>query len=123
VGDRPAIEQLGQGAALGVAEVVVGHQSLYGDPVLFEELEGPSGEGGDGLGPLVVVDLRVGQPRAVVDDRVHDLPADPSRALAPVAGQRMAGFLETAELLDVHVQDSAGPDLPHGVRNVSGLVI
>ena len=37
-------------------------------------------------GGLVVVDLRVGQPAAVVDDRVHVLPADAPRAPRAVAG-------------------------------------
>ena len=34
--------------------------------------------------PLVVVDLAVGQARAVVDDRVHELPADAPRSLRAV---------------------------------------
>jgi len=77
VTDHPSVEQLGQRAVLGVAEVVVAHQPLDDDAVPEKPVEGSLGEAGDRGGPLIVVDLRVGQPRAVVDDRVDELPADP----------------------------------------------
>ena len=57
------------------------------DAVLEEPVEGSPGECGDGRGALVVVDLCVGQPGAVVDDRVHVLPADTpgARVRSPVS--------------------------------------
>jgi hypothetical protein len=91
-----------------VGERVVGHHALGDDSVGEEPVQRAAGEGGDGGGSLVVVDLRVGQAAAVVDDRVHVLEAHPPRALGAVTGQRVAGRLELPEALDVHVQQLAG---------------
>ena len=62
-------------------------------PRSSEPVERPLGEGGDRGGPLVVVDLGVGEPRAVVDERVHELEAGALRVLCPVAGDGVAGPL------------------------------
>ena len=70
-------EQLAQRAVLDVAEAVVGHQPLRDDPVLGEEGERPLDEAGDRRGFLVVVELDVGEPGVVVDDRVREVVADP----------------------------------------------
>src|SRR5437762_1757409 len=64
-------------AVLVVAEAVVGHQALGDDPVLGEEGERALDERGYRLGFLVVVELDVGEPRVVVDDRVRVVVADP----------------------------------------------
>ena len=79
-------EQFAQGAVLDVAEGVVGHQSLRGDAVLREEGERALEEAGDGRGSLVVVDLGVGEPGVVVDDRVHVVVADRCALLVGCAG-------------------------------------
>jgi len=101
-------EQLAQRAVVDVGEGIVGHQPLGDDAVVCEEVQRATGKRGDGGCLLVVVDLAVGQPRAVIDDRVHELPANPARALRAVAGQRVAGRLEAPQALGVHVQQVAG---------------
>jgi hypothetical protein len=58
-----ALEQLGQRAVLGVAEVVVSHQPLDDDPAVEKPVEGASGERRHRGGSLVVVDLGVDQSR------------------------------------------------------------
>ena len=68
---------------------------------------GAAGERGHGGGALIVVQLAVGEPGAVVDDRVAVLPAHAPRALGAVAGDGVPGLGELAELLDVHVQQVA----------------
>jgi len=91
---------------------------IYVNPRALEEAD-------DGSGPLVVVDLDVGEPGMVVDDRVHDV--DPVAVLAvlasPVTGDTVAGPLETCVLAGVHVQQVAGAGplvavgrLPHRPR-------
>ena len=100
---------------MDVGERVVGHQPLGDDAVVEEPVERALGEGGDSDGGLVVVDLAVGQAAAVVDDRVHVLPADAARAAGAVAGDGVPGLLEAAELLGVHVQKlaRARPQIAH----------
>ena len=80
-----------------------------------EEDERPLEEAGDGRRPLVVVQLDVGEPRVVVDDRVRVVVADPrpglhpaSRAVRAVAGDCVAGLLEARVARDVHAQEVAG---------------
>jgi len=70
VADPVPGEQFAQRAVLDVAEAVVGHQPLRDDPVLGEEGERAFDEGGHRRRALVVVELDVGEPRVVVDDRV-----------------------------------------------------
>src|SRR5436190_7396419 len=76
VTDAAAGEQLVQRAVPDVAEAVVGHQPLADDLVAFEEGERPPDEAGDRFGFLVVVELDVGEPRVVVDDRVREVVSD-----------------------------------------------
>jgi hypothetical protein len=85
VADAAAFEQLAQRAVLDVAEAVIRHQSLRGDPVLGEEDKGTLDERGDGLGFLVIVELDVGEPGVVVDDRVREVVTDPRLGTHPVA--------------------------------------
>ena len=60
------------------------------DPEGGEERQGAAGEGDHGVGLLVAVELGVGDPRVIVDDRVAELPADLRAFLgagaAPVPG-------------------------------------
>ena len=80
-------EQLPEGAVVDVAERVVGHQPLGADPVGGEEGEGAFHEAGHGRCLLVVVELDVGEPGAVVDDRVGKVVAD--QCLLAAAAQRL----------------------------------
>src|SRR5581483_10256181 len=59
---------------------------------------------------LVVVDLGVGEPGVVVDDRVHDVDAIAVLAVlaSTVAGDPVAGPLEAGVLAGVHVQEVTG---------------
>ena len=92
-----------------VAGAVVGHHPLDLDPVAAEEGEGAAQEAGGGRAFLVVEHLDVGEPGRVVDGDVHELPADPARLRAPVAVDAVAGPADPAELLDVDVDELAGP--------------
>jgi hypothetical protein len=69
-------------------------------------------EGGDRRGALIGVEFAVGQPRVVVDERVHPLVADTLALLGaahvPVAGDGVAGPREAGEALAVDVQQIAG---------------
>jgi hypothetical protein len=71
--------------------------------IAFEEAD-------DGGCPLVGVDLGVGEPGAVVDDRVHVVDAVTVAAVLArtVAGDPVAGPLEAGVLACVHVQQVAG---------------
>jgi hypothetical protein len=87
-------EQLAEGAAVDVGEGIVRHHPPDLDPALGEEGERPLEEGDAGLRPLVGVDLGVGKPPVVVDDRVREVVTDPAldlgcgpRAVAVWAGQ------------------------------------
>ena len=62
-------------ATAGVGPGVVGHQPPCLDPVLGVEAEGAFEEADDGCLFRVWVDLGVGEPGVVVDDRVHDVDA------------------------------------------------
>jgi len=94
------------------AQAFVRHHPLCDDAVVCVESEGALEEAGGGLRPRVVVDLRVGQARVVVDDRVHMVDAVRDAVLrAPIASHSMTGSLEAHVLADVHVQEvaRAGP--------------
>jgi hypothetical protein len=54
-------------------------------PCSAEEGEGSFDEAGHGLGLLVGVELDVGEPRVVVDDRVREVVADPRLGAHPAA--------------------------------------
>jgi len=73
--DVRAGEQLANGAAARVGPGIVGHQPADGDAVGGIEGERALEKAGDGACPLVRVDLGVGEPRVVVDQRVHDVHA------------------------------------------------
>src|SRR5439155_19197410 len=70
---------------------------------------------GHGRRPLVAMELDVGEPRVVVDDRVREVVADQPlrmRRLAParraIAGDGVARPLEAGVAADIHVQQIAG---------------
>jgi hypothetical protein len=73
VTDAALLEQPSQLTAAGLLPGVVGHQSLCPDVVALLEGERSLEEADDGCGLLVVVDLGVGEPGVVVDDRVDDV--------------------------------------------------
>jgi hypothetical protein len=115
VADPLAGEQLAQRAVLDVGEGVVAHQPSRADAVALVEGERSLDEAGHGRGPLVAVELDVGEARVVVDDRVREVVADePLRVqrLAPargaISGDGMAGTLEAGVAADVDVQQVAG---------------
>ena len=106
---------LAQRAVLDVAEAVVGHQPTRDDPMLREEGERPLDESGDGRGLLVGVELDVGEPRMVVDDRVREVVADPrflphpaATAMRAVAGDAVPGLAEAGVAACVHVKQVTG---------------
>src|SRR6266511_248006 len=111
VPDPSAGEQLAQGAVLDVAEAVVSHQPLRDDPVLCEEGQRPVDEAGHGRCFLVLVELDVGEPGVIVDDRVRVVVADPrlhaptAQGLGSIAGDPMAGPQEAGVAAGVHVQE------------------
>ena len=118
VADAAAGEELAQRAVLHVAEGVVGHEPLGRDFPRGEEGERPLDEGGHRRGPLVRMELDVGQARVVVDDRVRVVVADArfrphpvARALRAVARDGVPGPREARRAGDVHVQEvaRAGP--------------
>jgi len=74
-------EQLRQGAVARVDEGVVREQPLWLDPVRGIEGETLLEEAGDRRRPLVAVELALGQPRMIVDERVHPLVSDPQPLL------------------------------------------
>jgi hypothetical protein len=113
VPDRVLCEESLQVAAAAVLHRVVGHQPGCADPVALVEGERALEEGDDGGGLLVVVDLGVGKPGVVVDDRVHDVGAVEVAAVlaSTVAGEAVSGLLEARLLGRVHGQQvaRAGP--------------
>ena len=95
-------EQRAERAVSGVREGVVGHQPLGGDSVRGVENERSLEERRDGRCAFVVVELGVGEPRVVVDNRVGKVVADSGLWAHPVAAARvitrhaMAGVQEPA---------------------------
>jgi len=73
--DRAGVQQGLERAVVGVGPGVVGQQPLGHDALLKQAVQAATHERGHGLGALVVEYLGVGQAAAVIDDRVHVLPA------------------------------------------------
>jgi hypothetical protein len=76
VSDLARVEELGERAVVGVCPGVVADQPCRLDPVTVEEGERTLDEADHRAGALVAVELGVREPGVVVDDRVHELPAD-----------------------------------------------
>ncbi len=110
--DALASEQLAQRAVVAVDEGVVGEQPLRLDAVGGVEGEPALDEGGDRRCSLVAVELAVGEPRVVVDERVHPFVADACALVgaggASVAGDGVAGAAEAHEPLAVDVEQVTG---------------
>src|SRR6185295_10975461 len=75
---------------------------------LPEPVQGAAGEVGHRLRPLVVMDLCVSEPGAVIDDGVDELPAGPAGAVGAPAGHGVAGLDKARVALGVDVQEVAG---------------
>ena len=106
---RPAsVAGLAEGVA-AIGRAVVGHDPLDGDAEAGEPGQRPLEEGHGALLALVGQDLGVGEARGVVDADVQEVPADAALLAAPVAGDAVADAVDPAELLDVEVDQLAGP--------------
>jgi hypothetical protein len=83
--------------------------------VLCNERERSLDEAGDRRRRLILVQFNVGEPRAVVDDRVRVVVADTrlgphpaATAMRAITGDGVAGPLEAGVARDIHVQQVAG---------------
>src|SRR4029450_11032946 len=87
---------------------------LRDDPVFGEEGERAFDEAGHRQRLLVVMELDVGEPGMVVDDRVREVITDPrpdpapAQALRAVAGDAVPRPQEARIAADVHVQQITG---------------
>jgi hypothetical protein len=90
-----------------VAGAVVGHDGLDPDAAVLEPGDRASEEGGGGWGPFVRQDLGVGQAGGVVDSDMDKLPADASDSCGAVSVDAMADTADTAQLLDIDVEQLA----------------
>jgi hypothetical protein len=83
--DFASSEQLAQRAVLHIGERVVGHQPPRGDPTALEPAQPALHEGRHRCRLLVVVQLHVGEPAVVVDDRVGEVRSNAFLVRHPVA--------------------------------------
>src|SRR5687768_18416801 len=90
-----------------VAGAVVGEELLGDDAQAPVVREGAPQEGGAGDAALVGEDLGVEEPRRIIDRDVDVLPASAHRAVAPVAGDAMTNPRDSAQFLDVEVDQLA----------------
>ncbi len=94
-----------------IAGPVVGHDAI--DRNAEFGIVGDSGvqEGHGAALALIGHNPGKGDPRCVVDADVDELPADAAMAAltGPIAGDAMADLVETPELLDVDMDELAGP--------------
>ena len=106
--DAPLGQQLLERAVAAIDVGIVGEQAPGLDPVRGVEGEAAFDEGGDGRGLLVWVELRVGQSRVVVDERVHELVSDSLALFGPGAiadaGDGVPRSREAGKALAVDVQ-------------------
>jgi hypothetical protein len=77
------------------------------DAEASKEAQGVEEETQAGASLLVRQDIRIGEPRMVVDRQMHIFPADPAGLVlaGAVAGDTVADLIELAELFDVDVDD------------------
>jgi hypothetical protein len=96
---------------LGVGLGVVGQDPLDPDPVLGEEGGCLDQEPGGCGAALIAQDLAEGNPGTVIDSRVNGVIADapPPRSLGPAVDAVAAAVRDAAQLLDVEVDQLAGP--------------
>jgi hypothetical protein len=110
-------------AAGSIAGAVVGHDALDGDAEACVVGDGDLEEGnGAGLA-LALHDAAEGDARGIVDTNVDELPADAAIvALAgAVTGDAMAYAVELAKLLDIDVDEFAGPPALIAARRLGRL--
>src|SRR6266566_3627346 len=100
-GGRPSVR--------AVAVAVVAEDAFDGDAAVAVPAEGAAEEGDAIGGALARQQLCVGQARVVIDREVQVLPAGVTVAREPVAMDALADRPETAELLDVDVNELARP--------------
>ena len=116
-------EQRLEAGVLCVAPGIVGLDPLGLDPECGEERERALDKARDGLAALVAMQLGVGDPRVVIDDRVGELVADVLALLGAgrvaVAGDGVAGTAEAREAL-VSIC-SRSPGQGHSKRRTSSL--
>src|SRR5438105_15071276 len=110
--DPPAGEELGERPVARVRPGVVAEQPLRLDSVAGVEGERAFDEAGHGRGTLIRVQLAVGEPGMIIDERMHPFVADShpflsARAVA-VAGDRVSRPGETDEALAIDVEQVAG---------------
>ena len=104
-----------------VAGAVVGHDPLDLDPVRAEVGDCAT-EKADRCGCLLVFEhFDVGEPGRVIDAGVDVFPADPAASLSAVARDTVAGTSNTAELLDLDVEELAWPFALVAVRRLGRL--
>jgi hypothetical protein len=90
-----------------VAGAVVGHDSLDRDAAALEPGDRASEEARGGRGSFVGQDFGIGEARGIVDGDMDELPADASNASGAVSVDTMADTADTAQLLDVDVDQLA----------------
>jgi hypothetical protein len=108
-----------------IAGAVFGQDALDAHPAPTKPGRGAFQETRRGLLALVGQDLDGGEPRVVVDADMDEVPANsPTAAVSGApAGHAMAGTAESAQLLDVEMEQLARPLLlvaPHDRRRCQG---
>src|SRR5262245_45176983 len=102
------VDRLAEGMA-DIGRPVVGHDPLDGDAQAGEPGDGALEEGDRAFLALVGQDLGEGEARGVVDADVEEVPADAAFPAAPVTDDAVADAVDPAQLLDVDVDELAGP--------------
>src|SRR5439155_12049530 len=86
-----------------VVGTVVAHDRFDGHTALGEPLDGTFEESGRGRPAFVGEDFDVGEPGAVVDGNVDELPSGTPVSLLTVSGDSVPWAIKTAEFLDVEM--------------------
>jgi hypothetical protein len=90
-----------------VAGAVIGHDGLDADAATLEPGDGAFEKAGRRRGSLIGEDLGVGESGGVIDSDMDELPADAADLLGVVAMDAMTDAADTAQLLDIHVDQLA----------------
>jgi hypothetical protein len=104
------LEPLADSIELGlVAGSVVGHYRLDGYAAVLEPGDRASEKASRARGSFIRQDLGVSHARSVVDGDMDELPADASNTGGAVTVDAMSNTSDTTQLLDVDVDQFAGP--------------